>query len=143
LLPVEPGAHLRGILSTTAGPILMFTRSASPAATHPPAATSARSYISWALFVLAALAAVGMGVWWAALRPAANDPHVGPAADVLTLLGVGAAWWLALVGAVLGALFGLVGVLRPAGRTNSAWGAVALNAAVIAVSLLLLMALSP
>jgi hypothetical protein len=135
--------HLRGITCNTAGPISMRTLSASPAATSPAAATSTWSYLSWALFVLAALATVGIGVWWVALRPAANDPYVGPAAGVFTLLGMGAAWWLALACSVLGALCGLVGVVRPAGRTKAAWGALALNAAVIAVSLVLLMALSP
>src|SRR5690349_4352548 len=87
LLPFQPGMHLRGITCKTAGPISMRTLSASPAATSPAAATSTWSYLSWALFVLAALAAVGIGVWWVALRPAANDPYVGPAAGVFTLLG--------------------------------------------------------
>jgi hypothetical protein len=121
----------------------MRTLSTSPAATSPAAATSTWSYLSSGLFVLAALAAAGIGVWWVALRPAVNDPHVGPAAGVFALLGMGAAWWLALACAVLGALCGLVGVARPAGRTQAAWGALALNAAVTAVSLVLLMALSP
>jgi hypothetical protein len=116
---------------------------ASSAAANPAATTSAWSYTSWALFALAGLAAAGIGVWWAALRPAVNDPHVGPVAEVFTLLGMGAAWWLAVACAVLGATCGLIGVASPAGRTTSAWGAVALNAAVVAVSLALLMALSP
>jgi hypothetical protein len=121
----------------------MRTLSASSAVTGPAATTSAWSYVSWALFGLAGLAAAGIGVWWVVLRPAANDPHVGPAAEVFTLLGMGAAWWLAIACAALGALCGLIGVMSPVGRTNSAWGALALNAAVVAVSLALLMALSP
>jgi hypothetical protein len=111
--------------------------------TSPSATTSAWSYASWAFFVIAALAAVGIGVWWVALRPATNDPYVGPVAEVLTLLGMGAAWWLAMACAALGALCGLVGVARPGGRTNAAWGALALNVALIAISLVLLHALAP
>ena len=121
----------------------MRTPSASSEATSPSAATSAWSYISWALFVLAILAAVGIGAWWVALRPATQDPYVGPVAEVFTLLGMGAAWRLAMACAALGALCGLVGVARPGGRTNAAWGALALNAAVIAISLVVLHALLP
>jgi hypothetical protein len=135
--------YLRGIPCKTAGSIPMRTRLASSEATRPSAITSAWSYISWALFVLTALAGVGGGAWWVALRPAANDPHVGPVADVFTLLGTGVAWWLAMACSLLGALCGLVGVASPSGRTNAAWGALALNSTVIAVSLLLLIALSP
>jgi hypothetical protein len=121
----------------------MRTPWASSEATSPSAATSAWSYISWALFGLAVLAAEGIGAWWLALRPATQEPYLGPVAEVFTLLGVGAAWWLAMACAALGALCGLVGVARPGGRTKAAWGALALNAAVIAISLVILHALSP
>lgn len=116
---------------------------ASAPATGPAVATSAWSIISWVFFGLAALAAVGIGVWWAALRPAAADPHVGPVADVFTLLGMGTAWGLALVFASLGTLSGLIGIVSPAGRTGTAWAAIALNGALLAVGLGVLHILSP
>ncbi len=121
----------------------MRTLSAASPATSPSATTSAWSYISWAFFALAALAAAGIGGWWVALRPAANDPQVGAAAGLFTLLGAGAGWCVALACAAVGSVCGLIGVASPAGRTNAAWGAVALNATVLAVSLVLLLALSP
>jgi hypothetical protein len=121
----------------------MHTLPASPTATQPAAATSAWSAVAWIFFGLAALATVAIGVWWAALRPAAADPHVGPAAEVLTLLGMGAGWWLALACAALGTLCGLIGVVSPPRRTGPAWAAVALNGAVLVLSLVLLLILSP
>jgi hypothetical protein len=120
----------------------MRTLAVSSPGARSSATTSAWSFMSWAFLVLAALTALGMGVWWLALRPAVSEPDIGPAADMFRLLGVGAAWWLALACAVLGALCGLIGVASPATRTKSAWGAVAFNATVIAVSLVLLFALT-
>jgi hypothetical protein len=62
---------------------------------------------------------------------------------VLSLAGIRAAWCAALACSAIGTLCGLVGVVNPSGRTAGAWAAVALNAAVVAVSLVLLLALSP
>jgi hypothetical protein len=89
----------------------------SPPTTGPTSTTSAWSFLSWAFFGLAGLATVGIGVWWIALRPAAADPHVGPAADVFALLGMGIAWWVAMAFAALGFLCGLIGIASPARRT--------------------------
>jgi hypothetical protein len=101
------------------------------------------SIASWAFFGLTALAVVGAGAWWAALRPVAEDPRAGPVAGVFVPVGVGAAWLLALACASVGTLCGLIGVASPAGRSGPAWGAVALNGAFVAVSLVLLLILSP
>jgi hypothetical protein len=103
-----------------------------------PTRTSVWSLVSWAFFGLTTLATVGIGAWWLLLRPAEADPHVGPAAGIFTLLGMGAAWWLALICASLGAIFGLVGLASPATRTGTGWAAFLLNALFVAVSVALL-----
>jgi hypothetical protein len=72
-----------------------------------------------------------------------SDPHLGPVAEVFTFLGIGGAWCVALACAALGALCGLIGVVIPSRRTTAAWAALALNGAVVAISVVLLMALSP
>src|SRR5262249_23920571 len=95
-----------------------------PATLPSPTRTSAWSSVSWAFFGLTALATAGIGAWWLLLRPAKSDPRVGPAACIFTLLGMGAAWWLALVFASAGALSGLVGAASRAARPGTGWGGV-------------------
>lgn len=121
----------------------MPTFPTSPATTGPVATTSAWSLVSWGVFGLAALATVAIGGWWAALRPAASDPHAGPAADVFSLLGMGVAWWLALASAGLGTVCGLIGVVIHSRRTGAAWATLDLNGAVVVISLILVRVLSP
>jgi hypothetical protein len=110
----------------------------SSAGTATAPATSVWSFVSWAFFGLTLLVGLGAAVWWAALRPAAEDPRAGPAVGVFTVVGLGGAWMLALACAAL--LCGAIGLAGPGSRTGPAWAAFLLNGAVAAVSLALLLA---
>jgi hypothetical protein len=115
-----------------------------PVATTPTSlSSSAWSAASWAFFGLTVLATAGIGGYALLYRASAGDPPGGPMMGVVSLAGMGAAWSVAL--ACLGDrdLCGLVGVLKPSWRTAGTWAAVALNAAVVVVSVVLLQALSP
>jgi hypothetical protein len=109
----------------------------------PRTATSVWSLASWALFALTVLATAAAGAWPLVLRPAAADPLAAPGAEVFAFLGVGAAWCAALACASLGALCGLIGLVRPDARTGPAWTALALNAAFVLGSFALLLILTP
>jgi hypothetical protein len=123
-----------------------------PDAPHPPAGTasgarsattSAWSWASWGCFGLAVLAASGIVLYGLIFLAAAGDPRGGPLVAVPMLVGMGAAWWAALVCALVGSVCGLLGVVLPARRTPSAWAALALNGSVVAISAVLLLILSP
>ena len=115
-----------------------------PAATVPTLlSSSAWSAASWAFLGLTVLATAAIGGYAVLYRSSAGDPLGGPMTGVISLAGMGAAWCVALASSVIGALCGLVGVLKPSWRTAGAWAAVALNAAVVVVSVALLLALSP
>jgi hypothetical protein len=109
----------------------------------PSTATSVWSFVSWAFVALTAVATVAMGVWPLVLRSAAADPLAAPGAGVFAVVGMGAAWWVALACASLGTLCGLIGLISPDARTGPAWAALALNAAFVAGSFALLLILSP
>jgi hypothetical protein len=97
---------------------------------------------AWIFFNLAVLAVLAIGAWWLALRHALADPHVSPAAGLFGFVGTGIGWMAALTFASLGTVCGLIGASCLARPTKSDWTAVVLNGAVVAVSLLLLFALS-
>jgi hypothetical protein len=124
----------------------MPPNNSSATSESPPAggsATSAWSYASWAFFGLTLLACVMLAASWSAFRASAEDSRAGPILGVGMLLGMGAAWTAALCCAGVGLLFGLLGVLAPAGRTGAAWAALAFNGAFVLLSAVLLLALSP
>lgn len=110
-------------------------------------ATIARSSLwtaaSWAFFCLTVLAAAGVGGYALLYRSSAGDPQGGPMMGVVSVVGMGAAWCVALACSAVGTLCGLIGVLNPSGHTSGAWVAVALNAAVLLTSGALLLFLSP
>ena len=97
---------------------------------------------AWILFGLALLEAIVVGGWWLAARPALADPHAGSAAELFVLVGTGIVWMIALTFASLGTLCGLIGVAWSAHPKRAAWAAVILNGAAVAVSLVLLFALT-
>jgi hypothetical protein len=113
-----------------------------PANSAPAARESVWSFVSWAFFGLTVLGCVGIAVYGLILRASAADPVGGPLVGIPMLVGMGAAWWVALVGATAGTLCGLFGVLAPAHRTASAWVALALNGTFVLVSVALLLILS-
>ena len=118
----------------------MHTQTRSAEALTP---LSGWTVAAWVFFGLALIEGIVVGGWWLAMRPALADPHAGSAAELFALLGTGIAWMISLVLASLGTLCGLIGVARAAHASRSAWTALILNGAMLALSLVVLLTLSP
>jgi hypothetical protein len=108
------------------------------ASTSLAAHISAWSIVSWILFALAAAAALVTGAGFLASGSISEDGY-GPVYKVLLFLGAGIAWLVTLALAGVGVLCGLIGLVNSSTRTRSAWAATVLNAALIAVSFVLMM----
>jgi hypothetical protein len=121
----------------------MRTLSPSPSATGPATNTSTWSFLSWAFFAASAVAALGISLYGLLYLSTTGDKQAGPFLGVAAVVGMGAAWEVALICAALGTLSGLIGVASPTNRTRTAWTAVVLNGLIVAVSLALLLILSP
>jgi hypothetical protein len=74
------------------------------------------------------------------LRALALEDGYGPVFKLFCVLGAGVTWMVALALAGVGTLCGLIGLVNPVTRTSFAWGATGLNAALIVVSYVLMMA---
>ena len=103
--------------------------------------TSIWSVVSWLCFGLVVVLALLFGSSLSVFRSASDDPQAGPLVAIPMLAGMGAAWAVAWACASAGAVFGLVGVLRPAHRTKPGWAALALNGVVALVTTVLLFVL--
>jgi hypothetical protein len=104
-------------------------------------ATSAWSVVSWLFFGLVVLASVAFGTYLLVFRSASDDAQAGPILGIPMLVGMGAAWGVAWACALTGAVFGLIGVRRPAHRTRMGLGALALNGAAALVTTVLILVL--
>jgi hypothetical protein len=104
-------------------------------------ATSAWSVVSWLFFGLVVLASLAFGTYLLVFRSASDDSQAGPIVGIPMLLGMGAAWGVACACASAGAVFGLIGVLRPGHRTRMGLAALALNGAAALVTTVLMFVL--
>jgi hypothetical protein len=100
--------------------------------------SSAWSIASWIFFAVAVGAALATGAGFLGSGSISEEGY-GPVFKLFLILGAGFAWLATLALAGVGGLCGLIGLLNPSTRTRSAWAATALNAALVAVSFVLMM----
>jgi hypothetical protein len=105
--------------------------------------SSAWSFASWGAFSLAVAAFVLFGAAFQLMRSTANDPRAGVWMGVISLVGLGAAYWAAWLWTLLGAVLGIIGVIRPEHRTMLGGAALTANGCIALVTSVPILVMSP
>jgi hypothetical protein len=109
---------------------MMNSTSYAPSALEPNPAvetTSWWSVVSWVFFGLVVLSSVAFGFFWQFIQSTSDHPFATLSVDLVKMVLMVAAYWIAWACALAGAVSGLIGVSKAGHRTKSAWIAVALN----------------
>jgi hypothetical protein len=93
----------------------------------PAETTSWWSVVSWVFFGLVVLSSVAFGFFWLLIQSTSHHPFATLTADLVKMVLMVAAYWIAWACALAGAGSGLIGVGKAGHRTKSAWIALTLN----------------
>jgi hypothetical protein len=93
----------------------------------PVETTSWWSTVSWVFFGLVVLSSLAFGFFWLFVQSTSDHPFATLSVDLVKMVLMVAAYWIAWACALAGAVSGLIGVSKAGHRTKSAWIAFALN----------------
>jgi hypothetical protein len=108
----------------------MNSISYAPSALEPNSSvetTSRWSIVSWMFFGLVVLSSAAFGFCWLFIQSTSDHPFATLSVDLVKMVLLVAAYWIAWACALAGAVSGTIGVSKAGHRTKSAWIALALN----------------